>query len=130
MVREVQVEQLVSASHRRPPNERQTKERNQRERERVGWREGYKRERREKGQGSEEEMANWKRVKEESVRDLGMLLMVDDDDRSAWREGEEVWWRRQWPAFIQRRDGERRRRFAFRRWCCVGVGLARFSDLA
>lgn len=28
-------------------------------------------------------MASWKRVKEESVKDLGMLLMVGDDDRSA-----------------------------------------------
>lgn len=31
---------------------------------------------REKGQGSEEEMANLKRVKEESVKDFGMLLMI------------------------------------------------------
>lgn len=72
--------------------------------------EDYKRERREKGQGSEEEMANWKRVKEESVRDLGMLLMVDDDDRSAWSEGGRSGGGAGGGAFIWRRDGERRRR--------------------
>lgn len=126
MVREVQVEQLVSASHRRPPNERQKKKKKKetRERERERGMEDYKRERGEKGQGSEEEMANWKRVKEESVRDLGMLLMVDDDDRSAWSEGG----RSRWRAFIRRRDGERRRRrFAYWRWCCVGVGFGSVS---
>lgn len=31
---------------------------------------------REKGQGSEAEMARLKRVREESVRDLGTLLMI------------------------------------------------------
>ncbi|KAI6697748.1 hypothetical protein NL676_017867 [Syzygium grande] len=34
-------------------------------------------------------MASWKRVKEESVKDLGMLLMVDDDDRSTTYGGME-----------------------------------------
>lgn len=38
---------------------------------------GYKKKRTiEKGQGSEAEMANLKRVNEESVKDLGMLLMI------------------------------------------------------
>jgi hypothetical protein len=36
---------------------------------------GYKKTR-EKGQGSAAEMASLKRVKEESARDLGMLLMI------------------------------------------------------
>lgn len=31
----------------------------------------------EKGQGSEDDMVRLKRVKEESVRDFGILLMID-----------------------------------------------------
>ena len=30
----------------------------------------------EKGQGSEEEITSWKRVREESITELGMLLMI------------------------------------------------------
>ncbi|KAL3570482.1 hypothetical protein D5086_027731 [Populus alba] len=41
---------------------------------------GYKKTR-EKGQGSEAEMASLKRVKEESVRDLGELLMIYENQR-------------------------------------------------
>jgi hypothetical protein len=41
---------------------------------------GYKKTR-EKGQGSEAEMASLKRVKEEPVRDLGMLLMIYENQR-------------------------------------------------
>jgi len=42
--------------------------------------EGYKKTS-EKGQGSEDDMARLKRVREESVRDLGMLLMINGNKR-------------------------------------------------
>lgn len=59
-------------------------------------------------------MASWKRVKEESVKDLGMLLMVDDDDRSTTyggmeEEEEEVL--AEVGLFIRRREGGGRRSF-------------------
>lgn len=38
---------------------------------------GYKK-MKEKGQGSEAEIARLKRVRAESVRDLGILLMIDE----------------------------------------------------
>ena len=43
--------------------------------------EGYKKADEEKGQGSEEEMVRLKRVREESVRDLGILLIIIGNQR-------------------------------------------------
>lgn len=50
-------------------------------------RERYKKEMMiEKGQGSEAEMAREKRAREESVREVGMLLMIDLINKHKWQE--------------------------------------------